>query len=67
MNGTIKWGEPPPPQTPGEAIIEAVIRAGAIEGVEVLDDGGCIHIWASNAAEQLEAAIEDLGYTITKK
>lgn len=65
MEGTIKWGPPPMPETPGDAIIEAFIKVGAIRDVEVLEEG-TIFIWEANASEQLEAAMRDFGYKITK-
>lgn len=55
------------PQTAGDAIIEAVIRTGCLDAEEVEGADAVIFIWAANSAEQLEAAIEDLGYRITKK
>lgn len=57
------------PATPGEAIIESVIRTGCLD--VHFDEGGytgaVLFVWNANAAEQLEAAIEDLGYKIVRK
>lgn len=50
--------------TPGEIIIDAVIRAAAIESATPAGNGGWIFMWAANAPEQIEAALAELGYTI---
>lgn len=49
--------------SPGSAIILAVIRAKAIRGAIVNEDG-CIIVWTANSPEQLEAAIEEFGYKL---
>lgn len=57
------------PQTAGDAIILALTKKTDCFRVFVPDDinEGFSIQWKGNAAEQLEAAIEDLGYRITKK
>ena len=47
----------------GEIIINAVIRAAAVESAVITNDG-TVFVWATNAAEQIEAAIADLGYEL---
>ena len=47
----------------GEIIINAVIRAAAVE-TAVSTEGGTIFVWATNAAEQIEAAIAEAGYEL---
>ena len=47
----------------GEIIINAVIRAAAVESA-VITDGGTVFVWATNAAEQIEAAIAEAGYEL---
>lgn len=41
----------------GDQIIDAVIRAAAIEGAIPHKDGTFTFVWASNASEQIEAAL----------
>lgn len=48
----------------GEVIIQAVIRAAAIENAVPHKDGGWIFVWSANAAEQIEAALHEAGYTL---
>jgi len=48
----------------GEIIIAAVIRAAAIENAVPHEDGGWIFVWSANAAEQIEAALHEAGYTL---
>lgn len=43
----------------GHAIIDAVIRADAVESAKVLDDGSVAFVWKANAAEQIEAALRE--------
>jgi hypothetical protein len=47
----------------GEIIINAVIRAAAVESA-VITEGGTVFVWATNAAEQIEAAIAEAGYEL---
>lgn len=51
--------------TDGDIIISSVIRAAAIDDIE---DGGddWIIIWAANAPEQIEAALAEQGYKLTR-
>jgi hypothetical protein len=51
---------------PGEIVINAIIRAGAITDVVRIPSGERIFIWSANASEQIEAAINEAGYTIVK-
>lgn len=47
----------------GNVIIDAVIRAAAID--EVQEHGSaCLIIWRANAAEQIEAALSEFGYRL---
>lgn len=48
----------------GEIIIAAVIRAAAIERAEHPTPDSTIFVWASNAEEQIEAALNEAGYTL---
>jgi hypothetical protein len=48
----------------GEIIIAAVIRAAAIENAVPTGDGGWVFVWAANASEQIEAALNESGYTL---
>jgi hypothetical protein len=43
----------------GDQIIDAVIRAAAIEGAIPHKDGTFTFVWASNASEQIEAALAE--------
>ncbi len=47
----------------GEIIINAVIRAAAVESA-VITEGRTVFVWATNAAEQIEAAIAEAGYEL---
>ena len=53
----------PRPLTPGEILVEAVCRAKALEHA-VATPEGVIFVWAANSAEQLEAAIAELGWEL---
>ena len=48
----------------GEIIIAAVIRAAAIERAEHPTPDSTIFVWAANAEEQIEAALNEAGYTL---
>lgn len=48
----------------GEIIIAAVIRANAIEKAEHPTPDSTIFVWSSNAEEQIEAALNEAGYTL---
>jgi transcriptional/translational regulatory protein YebC/TACO1 len=54
------------PPTEGDIVINAVIMAGAIQKVIECEDDGYIIAWAANAAEQIEAALHEQGYRLTK-
>jgi len=47
----------------GDIIIDAVIRASAIESA-IIEDNGTIFVWSSNASEQIEAALLEAGYRL---
>jgi hypothetical protein len=47
----------------GEVIISAVIRARGIYD-SIKTDEGNMFIWSANAEEQIEAALEELGYKL---
>lgn len=50
----------------GSAIIDAVIRAAAIDTVVVVPEADAqIIVWKANAAEQIEAALAEAGFQIT--
>lgn len=44
----------------GADIIEAVIRADAIERAELLPNGAFMFIWRQNAVDQIEAALAEI-------
>lgn len=52
--------------TDGDILIEAIIKANALLRAEV-DEGAnsCTFIWQANAPEQIEAALNELGYKLT--
>lgn len=43
----------------GHAIIDAVIRADAVESARVPENGSVVFVWKANAAEQIEAALRE--------
>ena len=47
-------------------MIEAVVLAQAIQSVEI-DDDGMTFVWAANSPEQLEAALNTLGWEIVRR
>lgn len=49
----------------GDVIIDAVCRADVLD-VETLTSDMVIFIWSANAAEQLEAALDEAGWTLTR-
>jgi len=49
----------------GEILIDAVIRAGAIESAIQAGDA-TVFVWAANAPEQIEAALAEAGYRVEK-
>ena len=55
----------PHTMTPGDIIVNAVIRASALAGVEI-DDDGVIFIWEANAPEQIEAALAEAGWELVR-
>lgn len=50
----------------GSSAIDAIIRAAAIEQILPCEDDKCIVIWKANAAEQWEAAMEEMGWKMVK-
>lgn len=58
--------EAPYTMTPGQILIDAVIQAGAIRDVEKIGNSN-LFLWSANAAEQIEAAIDRLGYRLERK
>ena len=48
----------------GEIIINAVIRAAAIERAEHPTPESTSFVWTANAAEQIEAALNEAGYML---
>jgi len=55
------------PTTPGEVVIEAVVRAGAIKDAIPHKEGGFIFVWSANSVEQIEAALVELGWEVRRK
>lgn len=49
----------------GDIIIQSIIRASALESVLTIDEG-YLFIWSANAAEQIEAALNEAGYKLIK-
>jgi hypothetical protein len=62
-----------PSTSDGEVVIAAVIRAAAIDGAQIIEENDnpeekcCLIIWKINAAEQIEAAIDEAGYKLVRK
>ena len=52
--------------TEGEVVINAVIMASAIQEIVECEDGECYILWAANSPEQIEAALAEQGYRLTK-
>jgi len=52
-------------ETPGDAVITAVCRAKAIDEAIIQEDG-TIFVWAANAAEQIEAALQEAGWELVR-
>lgn len=52
--------------TDGEVIIDAVVKAAAIENALLLEDDSIVFRWKANAAEQIEAALFNSGFKITR-
>jgi hypothetical protein len=50
--------------THGDIIINAVIRAAAIDRAEPAPNGAWIFVWSANAAEQIEAALREAGHQL---
>jgi hypothetical protein len=50
----------------GQIIINAIIRAGAILTIEKTSEDSAIIVWHANAAEQIEAALSEAGFTISQ-
>jgi len=65
------------PSTPGDAILWAICRAGVIDKIEFITADGerfpqeeidaTITCWSANAAEQLEAALDEIGWEVRRK
>jgi hypothetical protein len=51
----------------GEAIITAIVRAGAILTIEKTGEDTAVIKWHANAPEQIEAALSEAGYILTTK
>lgn len=51
-------------RSPGEIIVDVVIRVAALEGA-VLEGDATIFVWSANAPEQIEAALAEAGYRLT--
>jgi transcriptional/translational regulatory protein YebC/TACO1 len=52
--------------TEGEIVVNAVIMASAIQEIIEDEDDECYIVWAANAPEQIEAALAEQGYRLTK-
>lgn len=58
----------PPAVGAGNAVVDAVIRAAAIDEVlPVEGTDALIIVWQANAAEQIEAALDEAGWVLVKK
>lgn len=65
------------PSTAGDAVIWAVIRASAHDpallitkdGTEIEEEDmeSTLHVWKANAAEQIEAALDEIGWKVVRK
>lgn len=51
----------------GEIIINAIIKADAIQQAIPAEGGGTIFVWSANAEEQIEAALNEMGYELIGK
>lgn len=50
---------------PGESVVNAIIRSSAIDCVKfVKETNSIIVLWKANAAEQIEAALNEAGWEI---
>lgn len=52
--------------SPGEIVIDAVIRAAAVESAICVGDS-TIFVWSANAPEQVEAALAEAGYRLVRE
>lgn len=52
--------EKKPPETAGEIIVSAVIRAAALD-YAIQEGDATIFVWRANAYEQIEAALQEAG------
>jgi len=50
----------------GEIVINAVVRAAAIDSAILHDDETFTFVWAANAPEQIEAALAEAGWQLTR-
>jgi len=50
----------------GDVVIEAVVRAAALQGAIPHEDGGTIFVWSPNAAEQIEGALAEAGWKLVR-
>lgn len=55
--------EKKPPETTGEIIVSAVIRAAALD-YAIQEGESFIFVWRANAYEQIEAALQEAGYKL---
>jgi len=53
-------------RTPGEILVDVVIRAAALERAVLVDDA-TIFVWSANAPEQIEAALAEAGYQLVRE
>ncbi len=51
---------------PGNIIISSVIMSNALESSEKVGDN-YLFVWSANAAEQIEAALSQMGYKLVKE
>lgn len=52
-------------ETPGGAIIAAIVKAAAIERIEPEGDTSVV-VWKANASEQIEAALLEFGFRVVE-
>jgi len=49
----------------GDTIIDAIIRSSALDSA-IVGGSGTVFVWSANAAEQIEVAMWESGYKLTK-
>lgn len=52
--------------TTGQIIIDAVVKANALQEAHGDTSQGFVFVWQPNAAEQIEAALSEMGYRVVE-